>query len=78
MSDARSRISAGGMNEWRDSRAQLEKWDAVYGDIRDNGFKEVKNNMSVTRDLVFVDGKHRLAMARALGLDKVIVRIVDV
>lgn len=65
-------------DSWEAFREELEKWDAVYGDIRDNGFKEVKNNMSVTRDLVFVDGKHRLAMARALGLDKVIVRIVDV
>lgn len=65
-------------DSWEAFQKELFKWDLVYEDIRKNGYKQVKNNMSVTRDMIFVDGKHRLAMARLLDLKEITVRIVEI
>jgi hypothetical protein len=65
-------------DSWEAFHKELSKWDTVYEDIKKNGFREVKNNIMVTHDRVFIDGKHRLAMARVLGLKEIVVRIVDV
>ena len=65
-------------DSWEAFGRELCKWDSVYQDIERNGFRSVKNNMMVTRDLTFIDGKHRLAMAHVLELEKIVVTIVDV
>ena len=66
---------------WADFTGELAKWDHVFKSIKEEGFREVSTpsgNIKVTRDLVFVDGKHRLAMVDVLGLEKIVVTLVEV
>jgi hypothetical protein len=63
---------------WQDFAEELGKWDYVFQSIKEDGFREGKNNIKVTRELVFVDGKHRLAMVDVLGVEEIVVTLVEV
>ena len=72
----------GGSKSWSEFKElHLNKWDALYEDIRDNGYKsqkeingrpEVEIRVGVSRDgeLLFIDGRHRLAIANILNIEE--------
>lgn len=70
------------IEEWE--RRILSRYDAIYRSIKDNGFKtqddlgephgiaeEIAICIGRSGDLLFLNGKHRLAMAKALELEKI-------
>ena len=62
---------------WEDLEPELSKWDRLFEDIQLNGYREVSNNIKVTKGLEFVDGKHRLAMVHVLEIKRIPVTVVD-
>lgn len=77
-----------GCRDEADFRSRLDTLDALYEDMRDNGYRSqaelgMKNpsdevRVAVRRDgrLLFIDGRHRLAMARVLGMERIPVNVV--
>ena len=57
---------------------RLQAWDELFEDIKNNGFKasdSARDNIEIAIDfsgrLLLIDGRHRLAMAQILELEKV-------
>lgn len=70
----------------------LTKWDKIAQEIMNNGYKnqkqlgnslcppkEIEVAITKTGELIFVDGKHRFGIAKAIGLEfiPVIINVVD-
>ncbi len=59
-----------------------QRWDALYQDIKNNGYKsqkelgkkgtkEVEVLIGRNGDIIFRDGNHRLSIAKILGIQKI-------
>ncbi len=63
--------------KWLMSR--IPRWDSIYFDIKNNGWKEVGAYISINVDrdgkILFNDGQHRLTFAKFLNLKEIPVKI---
>jgi hypothetical protein len=73
-------------------RKRCDEMDELYKDMKENGYKESSEiselnypyskldniNVAISRDgeLILADGRHRLAIAKILGIEKIPVRVV--
>ncbi len=75
--------NASNCNSWKmNRRIKLKEWDNLYRQIKKNGYKSQKEingtptneiEVAISRDgeILFVDGRHRLSIAKILGIKEI-------
>ena len=60
------------------AKKKLKKYDAIFEDIKSNGYKQsasIEENIEValdaSGDILLIDGRHRLILAQLIGLKKI-------